>query len=84
MNLNKLTKSYIKDIFNIIKKWHLSEIRIETVDGLELVFSKTDKFRIFVYDEEGEFEHLFIHDELKCLLDLFEKTEYYMNSIEVR
>lgn len=80
MNLNKLTKSYIKDIFHLIKKWNLSEIHVD-IDEYEVIFIKGEDYRILIYDDDGKFQKIFIKKDLKELLERFEKSPYYMAKI---
>lgn len=80
MNVNQLTKSYIKDMFRIIKKYHLSEIRVNII-GYEIIFVEGEDYRILVLND-GKAQKVFMNKDLKLLLDEFENSSYYMAKIK--
>lgn len=81
MNVNQLTKSYIKDMFRIIKKYHLSEIRVNII-GYEIIFVEGEDYRILVLNDDGKAQKVFMNKDLKLLLDEFENSSYYMAKIK--
>lgn len=82
MNVNQLTKSYIKDIFRIIKKYHLFEIRVNII-GYDIIFIEGDDYRIIVLSgDDGMLQKVFMNKDLKLLLDEFENSSYYMAKIK--
>lgn len=88
MNLNQLTKSYIKDIARIMKKWHLDTADVYLENDYQVVFRRSihGVMQIFIHDECGEYVTMFIENQnsgLKGLLEEFEKTEYYMAKIKI-
>lgn len=84
MNLNKLTKSYIKDVAHMVKKWHLSSLSVELENDYEVIFLRNKgSIHIHVNDEYGEYVTMFLQKELKDLLEEFEKSPFYMAKIKV-
>lgn len=87
MNLNRLTKSYIKDLASIMKKWHLDTADVYLENDYQVVFRRNNKgiMQIFVHDECGEYVTMFIENNsgLKRLLEEFEKSPFYMSKIKV-
>lgn len=85
MNLNRLTKSYIKDLAHLMKKWHMNTISVDLESRYEVVFIKNKEcVHIHVYHEEDEdFIQVYNQDNLKDLLEEFEKSPFYMAKIKV-
>lgn len=81
MNVNQLTKSYIKDMFRMIKKYHLSEIRVNII-GYEIIFVEGDDYRILVFNNDEKAKKVFINKDLKLLLERFENSSYYKAKIK--
>lgn len=68
-------------MFRIIKKYHLSEIRVDII-GYEIIFVEGDDYRILVLNNDGKAKKVFINKDLKLLLDEFENSSYYMAKIK--
>ena len=87
MNLNRLTNSYIKDIYRIMKKWHLDTVDVYLENDYQVIFRRNSSgiMQIFIHDEYGEYVTMFIENSngLKSLLEDFKKSPYYMAKIKI-
>lgn len=68
-------------MFRIIKKYHLSEIRVN-ITGYYIIFVEGEDYRIIVLNDDGKAQKVFINKDLKLLLDEFENSSYYMAKIK--
>lgn len=84
MNLNKLTKSYIKDLAHLMKKWHINTIFVDLENDYQVMLIKNNNLHIHVYKEDDDdFIQVYNQDNLKDLLEEFEKSPFYMGKIKV-
>lgn len=87
MNLNSLTASYVKDVLNFTKKFHLDYARVEfefNDDVWSCTISKPkNSIQLMFYNGDGDFESMILGKDDKKVIEEFKESKFYKAKIVI-